>query len=375
MNNIYCHSNFTTFLLISILTKYWLILPCPSCWALIQPPHAQAVTPKSSLAGQRLDNLPFQRVSNSSLQTKHSFTNTTHNFPQGGDFFSAATPQSILQSIKQGYAQRLAADPSFLSKSILEIILAASTQYMAEVGRRGKHRILPEIDFVAAGVLTAVCGKYYSMWRVAKTVAGDEDGNDDVGNKDDKDGRVSKNYLDKNNWKDKIPTNAFQPTLLDGRTKPTPSSRVLALLLPMPELFRAGVIASAIGYGMTSILIQFRAILIPDYVASTVPVSVLGAAVYTGVFMAIVSNIRYQILQGVIEPYLIEKPFQKMQLFCQKWENNTGVMGMVGRVAGWRGWNQVKGLVIVFVRWVNGLLGSWIAIGGMRACGLQKVKS
>ncbi|KAL3800451.1 hypothetical protein HJC23_011688 [Cyclotella cryptica] len=304
----------------------------------------------------------------------HKLSHQNH-LSRGGDFFSAATPQSILQSIKQGYAQRLAADPSFLSKSILEIILAASTQYMAEVGRRGKHRILPEIDFVAAGVLTAVCGKYYSMWRVAKTVAGDEDGNDDVGNKDDKDGRVSKNYLDKNNWKDKIPTNAFQPTLLDGRTKPTPSSRVLALLLPMPELFRAGVIASAIGYGMTSILIQFRAILIPDYVASTVPVSVLGAAVYTGVFMAIVSNIRYQILQGVIEPYLIEKPFQKMQLFCQKWENNTGVMGMVGRVAGWRGWNQVKGLVIVFVRWVNGLLGSWIAIGGMRACGLQKVKS
>jgi hypothetical protein len=262
-----------------------------------------------------------------------------------------------------------------LSKSILEIILAAFTQYMAEVGQRGKHRILAEIDFVVAGILTAVCGKYYSMWRVAKTVISDEDGNHDVGNKEDNDGRINESNYQNKKWRDKIPTNAFQPTLLDGRTKPTPYSRFLALLLPMPELFRAGVIASTIGYGMTSIFIQLRAILIPEYVVSTVPVSVPGAAVYTGVFLAIVSNIRYQILQGVIEPYLIEKPFQNMQLLGEEWKNNIGFVGIVGRFASWRFWNQVKGLMIVLVRWMNGLLGSWIAIGGMRACGLQKLKS
>ncbi|KAL7489280.1 hypothetical protein ACHAW6_014865 [Cyclotella cf. meneghiniana] len=362
MNKRYSYCNFAkVFILLSILNKN---CPFPSCWALIQPSPARTFS-----------NLPFQRTSNISLQAEQSLTNTTDNFTRGSALFSSVTPKKILHSIKQGYAQRLAADPAFLSKSILEIFLAASTQYMAEVAQRGKRRMLAEIDFVAAGILTAVCGKYYSMWRVAKTVVSDHGGNHDVANKEDNDDRINESNWDKNHWRDNIPTNAFQPTLLDGRTKPTPYSRFLALLLPMPELFRAGVIASTIGYGMTSIMIQIRAILIPDYVVSTVPVSVPGAAVYTGVFLAIVSNIRYQILQGVIEPYLIEKPFQKMQLMGENWKNNTGIVRIVGRFARWRCWNQVKVLVIVLVRWMNGLLGSWIAIGGMRACGLQKLKS
>ena len=67
---------------------------------------------------------------------------------------------NIVQSIKNGYAHRIAADPTFVTKSVVEIMLAAITQYMAEVGRRGKDRILPEFDFVFAGVVTAVCGKY-----------------------------------------------------------------------------------------------------------------------------------------------------------------------------------------------------------------------
>ena len=66
----------------------------------------------------------------------------------------------MLQSIKNGFAHRIEADPSFVSKSLLEIMLAAITQYMAEVSRRGKDRIMPEFDFVLAGVLTAVCGMY-----------------------------------------------------------------------------------------------------------------------------------------------------------------------------------------------------------------------
>ena len=81
-------------------------------------------------------------------------------------YFSTIHPTNILQSIKCGYAHRMAADPSFLSKSILEIILAATTQYMAEVGRRGKNRILPEFDFVFAGVLTAICGKHLWKWYI-----------------------------------------------------------------------------------------------------------------------------------------------------------------------------------------------------------------
>jgi hypothetical protein len=339
--------------MVKLSALIWLsLLFCSTpCSSLMQPSYRRALAGTTTQTSQRHYNAFLQAQDESS-------DNDTSNIPRGGDSsISSFRTKAIIASVEKGYAERLAADPSFLSKSILEIMLAASTQYAAEVGRRGRQNILTEIDFVTPGILTAVCGKYYSMWRVAKTVTTEE------GIRNDSDGNNS------GSWRDAVPTNAFQPTLLDGRTKPTLYSRFLALILPMPELFRAGIIASTIGYGLTAVLVRLRAILIPEYVPSTVPVPVLGAGVYTGLFMAIVSNIRYQLLQGVIEPYLIEEPFRILELLAKKFTNRGGVIALLVKSL------KVKGLVIALARWANGLLGSWISIGGMRACGLQKLKS
>ena len=65
--------------------------------------------------------------------------------------------------IQTGYRRRLAADPSFISKSITEVLVAAGTQLTAEWNRRGADRLLPEIDFVIPGILSAVAGKYYRL--------------------------------------------------------------------------------------------------------------------------------------------------------------------------------------------------------------------
>lgn len=192
------------------------------------------------------------------------------------------------------------------------------------------------------------------MWRVAKTV--------DIRAKSTKtttesnvDDSTATSKLFMNNWREKVPTNAFQPTLFDGYTTPSLRSRILAFLLPMPQLFKAGVIASTIGYGLTSILIHARALLAPQYVVATEPVPVILAAVYTGLFMAIVSNIRYQILQGLVEPFLLS--------ITEALSNRIGTwVNGCGKVA------------VLLVRYANGVLGSWIAIGGMRAVGLQKLK-
>mmetsp|Transcript_22233 Transcript_22233/g.29607 ORF Transcript_22233/g.29607 Transcript_22233/m.29607 type:complete len:302 (-) Transcript_22233:53-958(-) len=246
--------------------------------------------------------------------------------------------KALQEKISLQYQQRLSADPNFVSKSIAEVITAAGTQLTAEVGRRGLQRMGPEIDFVIAGLLTAVAGKYYSMWMVAPTSS--------VSNCDDVEHEMI--TVQTKSWKDNVPTNAFQSKLLNGQT-PTMKQRLLSLFVPIPSLFKAGLIASTIGYGFTSILILLRSLLVPSYAPQTVNVNVLYASVFTGAFMATVSNIRYQLLQGVVEPKIIDR------LFGGKWP-------------------QVKTLVIVLVRWANGLLGSTLAIMGMKYFGLQRLK-
>ena len=63
--------------------------------------------------------------------------------------------------LKNAYDRRVNADPSFFSKSITEIIVAAGTQLMAELNRRGVSRIIPELDFVLPAIFAAIFGKYY----------------------------------------------------------------------------------------------------------------------------------------------------------------------------------------------------------------------
>lgn len=249
----------------------------------------------------------------------------------------------ILSNVQKQYAQRIAADSNFLYKSITEVILAAGTQFMAEIGKRGVHQLLTEIDFVIAGILTAIAGKYYSMWRVAPT-AKISSSSDDESDVDDA-SSVSLSFASSTRNKSwDIPTNAFQTN------QPyTLSQRLMSFIVPIPSLFQAGVIASAIGYGFTSVFICLRSILFPQYIAATVNVNTIHACLYTGAFMAIVSNIRYQLLQGIVEPLLVDKLFWKFPF--------------------------LRACMTFAVRLANGLLGSFLAIAGMKMMGLQKLKS
>jgi hypothetical protein len=77
------------------------------------------------------------------------------------DIARKISPTVWIQQLKVGYERRVAADPRFGSKSITEVILAATTQLMAEWNRRGADRLLPEFDFVFPAILAAVFGKYY----------------------------------------------------------------------------------------------------------------------------------------------------------------------------------------------------------------------
>jgi hypothetical protein len=243
--------------------------------------------------------------------------------------------KSWTRDIAIGYERRVAADPSFPVKSAAEVFLAAGTQFTAECHRRGTAQLLPEVDFVLAGVLTAVAGKYYSMWKVAKTQLGNSTTDALLDQDEPRLGRM------------KVPTNAFQSTMLDGVTRPSVKQRLGSLVAPVFPLFRAGIFASLIGYGLTAGMISLRSFLVPSYVPLTRQVNIVYACLYTGAFMAVFSNLRYQVLQGAIEP-AVDAWFARLPF--------------------------LRAVVIFVIRIGNGLLGSILAISGMRLLGLQKLK-
>jgi Protein RETICULATA-related len=244
------------------------------------------------------------------------------------------------REIVTGYERRVQADPSFPIKSIAEVLLAASTQLTAEIQNRGAANIGPQIDFVVPAILTAISGKYWSMWKTAPTQMASTATATATATAVTGEPQLYFTNLT-------VPTNAFQRTLLDGRTVPTLSQRVGSLIVPMLPLFRAGFVASAIGYGLVALAIQVRSWYWPSYQSLAVPVNFVHAALYTGAFMALVSNLRYQILQGIVEP-AVDRLLVRVPL--------------------------LRGVVIVAIRIGNGLLGSMLAIAGMKLLGLQRLK-
>lgn len=177
------------------------------------------------------------------------------------------------------------------------------------------------------------------MWRVAKTASSGINGE----NAEEK--REGPKDLMLGSMP--VPTNAFQHFLMDGVTRPSIAQRLGSFIAPMWPLFRAGCIVSFVGYGLAAFLIFLRSVLFPSIVTATKPVSIWFASLYTGCFMAVVSNIRYQLLQGVVEPF-IDRVFRRLPV--------------------------VRSALILAVRWANGLLGSILAITGMQFFGLQKLK-
>jgi len=273
--------------------------------------------------------------------------------------------RSWKEQVQKGYYGRVNADPSFLGKSITEVLVAAGTQLMAEWNRRGASRMIHEIDFVVPAVLTAVFGKYYSMWRTAKTLDGDETNAKKVSDIGDP---ILFGHLP-------VPTNAFQPRMADGVTLPTLHQRLGSFLAPVSPLFCAGTIASSVGYGTAAILVAVRSRLRPSFQTETIPVNVLHASMYTGCFMAVVSNIRYQFLQGVVEPIVIDRwVFSGIGSSITD-DNEKNEIEPARDVFGRRqSLVVVRSFMIFAVRWMNGLLGSVLAISGMRLLGLQRMK-
>ena len=231
---------------------------------------------------------------------------------------------------------RLLADPTFFNKIAIDCLVGGFAQGLAELQVR-KDRFFKEADFVVAGILTCVFGNLMAVYLTAPTVVPQQ-------------ASAASNRLAK--FISSCPDNAFQK-LMAGQKPFSIMQRVGALVKPMPQLFMVGLGAAAAGYTYTSASIAVRQWLDQRQGKEAAGAAAMGAetiakiSVAVGVYCAVSTNGRYQVVAGLIEARLIDKY-------------------LAGRVA-------LQGAASTLVRTGNTYLGSYWIVEFLRMLKLQKV--
>ncbi|KAK9841460.1 hypothetical protein WJX74_006158 [Apatococcus lobatus] len=231
----------------------------------------------------------------------------------------------------RGFRERLLADPNFHVKVGIEVGIGICTKSSAEFGKRGEL-FWVELDFVLANVIMALIADFMLVWLPAPTVA--------FRPRDD----GTKNALIR--FFDSCPDNAFQ-RVPEGHAPYSIGQRAGAVGRNGLKLLAVGFAASLLGVGITNCLISARQVLDPSFVPLNPPQDVLKTSAAYASYMALSSNLRYQLIAGVVEQRGIERIF----------ENNPRVTNVLSFVT----------------RTGNTFLGSWWWIDYVRLLGFQKI--
>jgi hypothetical protein len=145
----------------------------------------------------------------------------------GSSVYDTQLPKIQWQAkLLNSWNARIAAEPNFANRFTGEIVLGFTLQLLAECQRRGAVGCLREVDYVLAGLLTAVVGKAIACYRSAATqVVGDDP--------------VTKSTR---------LTNAFFPSKRLGRHVPLGERALAFVVTPAPSLFTCGAMAGFVGY-------------------------------------------------------------------------------------------------------------------------------
>ncbi|KAL5981807.1 Protein RETICULATA-RELATED 4, chloroplastic [Asimina triloba] len=175
-----------------------------------------------------------------------------------------------------GFKERLLADDLFLAKVAMECGVGPDLencifQTAAEWERR-RENFIKELDFVIADVVMAIIADFMLVWLPAPTVSlrpaltlGA--------------GPISRFFHS-------CPDNAFQR---NGS-----------------KLFVVGTASSLVGTSIMNTLINARKAVDKDFAEEAEDVPILSTTVAYGSYMAVSSNLRYQMLAGVIEQRILE---------------------------------------------------------------------
>ncbi|CAN0864866.1 Protein RETICULATA-RELATED 4, chloroplastic [Linum grandiflorum] len=188
-----------------------------------------------------------------------------------------------------GFKERLLADDLFLAKVAMECGVGIFTKTAAELEKR-RDKFTKELDFVFADVVMAIIADFMLVWLPAPTVSLRAPLATSAG-------PIAKFFFN-------CPDNAFQVAL--AGTSYSLLQRIGAIARNGAKLFVVGTSASLIGVGITNSLINLRKAVDKSFAGEAEDVPILSTSAAYGVYMAVSSNLRYQILAGVVEQRILE---------------------------------------------------------------------
>ncbi|KAM0024528.1 hypothetical protein Hdeb2414_s0022g00616801 [Helianthus debilis subsp. tardiflorus] len=188
-----------------------------------------------------------------------------------------------------GFKERLLADDLFLAKVGIECGVGMFTKTAAEYEKR-KENFSKELEIVFADVVMAVVADFMLVYLPAPTVSLRPPISVNAG-------RIAKFFYN-------CPDNAFQTAL--GGTSYSLLQRLGAIARNGAKLFPVGTASSLVGTVVTNTLINAKKAVQKSSDEELENIPVLSTSVGYGVYMAISSNLRYQLLAGVLEQRLLE---------------------------------------------------------------------
>ncbi|MCL7029519.1 hypothetical protein MKW94_019649 [Papaver nudicaule] len=196
-----------------------------------------------------------------------------------------------------GFKERLLADDLFLAKMGMECGVGIFTKTAAEYEKR-RENFMKELDFVVADVAMAIIADFMLVWLPAPTVALRP--------------ALSVNAGSFAKFFHSCPDNAFQIAL--GGTSYSFIQRLASIMRNGAKLFAVGTSASLVGTAATNALIKARTTVSKSSEGEVKEIPIVSTSVAYGVYMAVSSNLRYQLLAGVVEQRILEPMLHQHKL-------------------------------------------------------------
>lgn len=197
-----------------------------------------------------------------------------------------------------GFKERLLADDLFLTKVGIECGVGLFTKTAAEYQCR-KENFFNELEIVFADVVMAIIADFMLVYLPAPTVSLRVPLALNAG-------RITKFFYS-------CPDNAFQVALSGASFSLL--QRLGAIARNGAKLFAVGTTSSLVGTVVTNALINARKAVDNSHGVEVQNVPIVSTSVGYGVYMAISSNLRYQMLAGVIEQRILEPMLHQHKLF------------------------------------------------------------